>query len=68
MAKKKSLPVATGPIAYKPSKADIERERGYRAESAIRTLKEADSIKKDKALMRDCKAYAKQQAKIVDKM
>lgn len=63
------LPVDVPSTAsYKPSKLEVERERRYRAESAIRTLKEADEIKRDKDLMKDCKQYVKEQAKTVSKL
>ena len=75
MGKKKKanggLPVDSGPgsvSTYKPSKADIEREKDYRAKDAIDTLKRADDIKKDKDLMRDCKEYAKKQIKALSKV
>jgi len=72
MAKKASkLPVAMPSTSLgmcKPTRADVEREKRYRAESAIRTLKEADEIKRDKDLMKDCKAYVKEQAKTIGKL
>lgn len=70
MAKKSSkLPVEMpSTAAYKPRKEDVERERRYRAENAIRTLKEADEIRRDKGLLKDCKQYVKEQAKTVDKL
>lgn len=65
----KKLPVASpNAIAYKPSKADIERERDYRAQSDIETLKKADEIRKDKDRVKDCKQYAKKQIKALGKI
>ncbi len=51
----------------KPTAADVERERAYRAESDIRTLREAAEIKGDRDRMRGCKEHAKKQMKIVGK-
>ncbi len=69
MAKKKvSLPVdvpSTG--MYKPSKADVERERRYRAEEGLRALQRAEEFRKDKQCMKDIKALAKEQMKVVTK-
>jgi hypothetical protein len=76
MAKKPSLPVAKSkaPVAVKivsdaptESKGYEERERKYRAESALRTLAEAEEIRKNKELMRDVKQCAKNMAKAVCK-
>lgn len=68
MAKKNSLPVADMPTtAYKPSKADMERERRYRAEEGLRALQRADEFRKDKQCMKDIKALAKEQMKIASK-
>jgi hypothetical protein len=44
----------------KPSKEDMERQRRYRAEDAMRDLERAEGHKKDKALMRDVKTMAKE--------
>lgn len=72
MAKKfKSIPVAM-PIdspcsSYKPTKADVERERKYQAEDALRTIQRANEVKKDKDLMKDVKALVKEQMKAVSK-
>ncbi len=64
----KGLPVADKEVSYpKPSAADVERERAYRAESDIRTLREAAEIKGDRDRMRGCKEHAKKQMKIVGK-
>lgn len=49
------------PIEYKRSKEDIERERKYAAEDAMRTLSRAEEIRKDTRLMNDVKKVAKEQ-------
>lgn len=51
---KQQLPVTTA-MPY-----DEARERRYRAESALETLTRAEEHKKDKALMKDVKAVAKE--------
>jgi hypothetical protein len=70
MAKKKSLPVDNGNAipSYRPSKADVEREKRYRAEDAIRTIQQYETIKKDKDLMKDVKQHLRQQSKLADKL
>lgn len=71
MAKKPKLPVempSTCTPSYKPNKADVERERRYRAEDALRSIQRADEVRSDKALMKDVKSYVKEQAKIVSKL
>lgn len=65
--KSKASSIATGPIAYKQTKADIERERKYAAEDAMRTLTRADEIKNDSRLMNDVKALAKKQVETAKK-
>lgn len=47
--KKKSGPV----IEITTTDSDDARERKWRAEDALRTLTEAERVKKDKALMKD---------------
>lgn len=72
MTKKPKLPVEMPSTAscapYKPNKADVERERRYRAEDALRSIQRADEVRSDKALMKDVKQYVKDQAKIVSKL
>lgn len=70
MAKKKaSLPVAStaSPREYRPTKADIAREKRYQAESDIRTMQQASEIKADKERVSNMKNYAKEMAKAVSK-
>lgn len=43
------------------------RERRMRAEDGLRTLRQAEECRKDKALMKDIKALAKEQMKVVSK-
>ncbi len=72
MAKKSSkLPVdmpSPACTSYKPNKADVERERRYRAEDALRSIQRAEEVRKDKGLMREVKQYVKEQAKTVSKL
>jgi len=48
-SKKKSAPV----VEIATTNSDDARERKWRAEDALRTLTEAERVKKDKALMKD---------------
>lgn len=70
MAKKMKLPVdmPSNCVPYKPNRADVERERRYRAEDALRSIQRADEVRADKSLMKDVKQYVKEQAKIVSKL
>lgn len=45
-----------------------ESERKYRAEDALRTITRANEMMKDKALMRDVKACAREQQKALSKV
>lgn len=56
MARRNETKTANVPAA---SPAYEARERTYRARDALRTLTEADTIRRDKTLMRDVKAEAK---------
>jgi hypothetical protein len=67
---KKSTP-STGnsaPSAYKPSAAEKKMQQRYQAEDAIRTLTRAEEIKKDAGLMKQVKAHAAEQTKIMQKV
>ena len=44
------------------------RERKYRAEDALRTIKEYEKLQADKALMKDVKALAKEQMNALKKI
>lgn len=44
-------------------KEDLDRERKYLVEDALRTLEKAKEIEADKALMEEVKAHAKEKAK-----
>lgn len=78
MAKKKGLPVAsTKPVPVKivsepmdrPSTAkDDARERKWRAEDDIRTMKQAEEIRRDKERVRAMKEVARQQMKDLKKI
>lgn len=69
MAKKSSAIPVDRPCttAYKPTKADVEREKRYQAEDGLRSIQRAAEIKKDKGLMKDIKALMKEQMKAVNK-
>ncbi len=71
MAKKSSLPVASAknPVPVKivsdtakdvPSTIDKEREKKWRAEDDMRTMQQAEEIRKDKERMKNMKQMAKQ--------
>ena len=59
-----SMPVEVAPRMNRESEA---RERKYKAEDGLRTLQRAQEIKKDKGLLKDIKALAKEQLKAVSK-
>ena len=69
MAKKASrstnaLVSTCGPMpASKPTRAQAEEQRRYRAEDALRTITRAGEVKSDPALMRDVKKLAAEQMK-----
>jgi hypothetical protein len=67
MAKRSKLPVnklptstaiADRPAPYKPTKQELDRERRWKAEDAMRDLERAEGHKKDKDLMADVKQIA----------
>jgi hypothetical protein len=67
MAKK--LPKAkvtdcASPVGYRQTKEDLERQRRYAAEDAIRTLTRAEEIRGDKRLMGDVKSLAQEQIQV----
>lgn len=69
-ASKKPIPVKIvsdydGPMETKSSEA---RERKYRAEDALRTIKEYEKLQADKGLMKDVKALAKEQMNALKKI
>lgn len=64
-SKAKPIPVrivSEGPSALS-DKGYEARERKYRAEDALRTMKEMKKIEADKQLMKDAKALAKDEVK-----
>jgi hypothetical protein len=76
MAKKKGLPVAsTKPVPVKivsepmdrPDRDDA-RERKWRAEDDIRTMKQAEEIRRDKERVKAMKEVARQQMKDLKKI
>jgi hypothetical protein len=52
----------------KANKDDDARERKYRAEAALRDIETAEGHRKDKDLMRDVKACAKEKMKAYGKL
>ncbi len=61
--KQKPIPVK---IVYDEPKAAVDStnsDRRWKAESALRTLAEADRIRKDRGLMKEVKSVAKEQIK-----
>lgn len=61
MAKSKK---SAGPVVEVSASTDPERERKWRAEDGLRTLTDAERIRKDKALMADIEKARK--AKMAD--
>lgn len=58
---KSDLPIAPSCVPYKRTQSDIDRERRYKAEDALRTLSQAEKYKSDKQLMGDVKRLAQEQ-------
>lgn len=65
---KNNLPTVNSIIANKLSKEDIERQRRYKAEDALRDMERAETHKKDKQLMSDVKSLAKEKMNSLKKM
>lgn len=70
MAKKKqTLPVESlGCSVVKPTALDKAKERQYQVEDGLRTMQRAAHIVKDKGLLKDIKAFAKQQVSDLNKV
>lgn len=66
LAKLTNRPVSTMAEAPRASKEQMEHERRYRAEEALRTITRAEEHKRDRALMKDVKSCAREQAKTLD--
>lgn len=58
----------TSASAPTPRAEDEAREKKYRAEDALRTLKRAEEIRSDRELMRDVKICAKADMKAVSRV
>ncbi len=58
------VPAASGGM----TREDREREKKWRTESDLRTLREADSIRCDGSRMRDVKAMARKEAEALRKI
>ena len=67
-ASKKPIPVKIVSDSPMESKGYEERERKYRAEDALRTIKEYNKITSDKTLMKDVKQMAKSQMNDLKKL
>lgn len=64
MSKKNKLPVAsTEPVNPAPNTEKDFDDRRYKAEDALRVIERAENYKKDKALMKDVKALAREKIK-----
>lgn len=73
MKKSNKLPIATSPAvcappSYKQSKADIDRNRRYQAEDALRDIQRVEGYKQNKQLMSDVKSLAKEQLQALSKV
>jgi len=55
-------------VSSRMSKEDEDRERRWKAESALETIQRAEQHKKDKMLMRDVKAMAKEKMAAMKKV
>jgi hypothetical protein len=64
---KRSLPVDMADKNESPASEKAER-RKYEVEDAMRTVQRAEEIKKDRAMMKDVKAMAKQKIKELGKI
>ena len=56
------------PMKISEDKDHEARERKYRAEEALSVLERAEEHKRDKVLMKDVKALAKNKIKCLDKL
>lgn len=63
----RSAPESTA-VAYKPNKQELDRERRYKAEDAMRDLERAEGHRKDKALMSDVKQLANEKIDCLKKI
>lgn len=67
-SKKSSLPVESCCAPVKMTADDKARQRQYEVEDGLRTMQRAGELVKDKALMRDIKAFAKEQITNLNKV
>lgn len=68
MARKKNIQTdISAPIAYKQTKEDVERQRKYEAEDAMRTLTRAEEIRNNRDLMGRVKKIAEEQVRAAKK-
>ena len=54
------------PVAYKPTKEEIQREKEWQAKDDIDTLKRAEEIMADKARLEAAKQHAQKTIKSLD--
>lgn len=67
MATKNKLAKLTNSTAtVSPPREHEAQERRYRAEEALRTITRAEEHKRDRSLMKDVKACAREQAKTLN--
>lgn len=66
VAKNKLAKLTTGAVNLTPMRDHEAHERKNRAEEALRTITRAEEHKRDRALMKDVKACAREQAKTLD--
>lgn len=66
MKKKNRMP--TEAICATPTMADKARQRQYEIEDGLRTMQRAGELVKDKSLMKEIKAFAKEQIANLNKV
>lgn len=66
LATKNKLSKLTTASPIVPPRDHEAHERKYRAEEALRTITRAEEHKRDRALMKDVKACAREQAKTLN--
>ena len=66
--KKSTLPVESPCSTARLTADDKARQRQYEIEDGLRTMQRAGELVKDKSLMRDIKAFAKEQINNLNKV
>lgn len=67
-SKKSALPVEALCCSPKTTASDKARQRQYEIEDGLRTMQRAGELVKDKGLMKDIKAFAKEQIENLNKV